>query len=87
MTGIVIADSTLINGKGRFPGGPKVDLAVVNVESGKRYRMRLIAISCDPNYIFSIDGHSMTIIEVDGENTEKHTVDSIQILAGKSPVS
>ncbi len=28
--------STLINGKGRYPGGPNVDLAVVNVTKGKR---------------------------------------------------
>lgn len=29
-------NSTLVNGKGRYPGGPKVDLAVVNVRKGKR---------------------------------------------------
>ncbi|KXN87826.1 Laccase-2 [Leucoagaricus sp. SymC.cos] len=35
--GPVFPDSTLINGKGRFPGGPNAELSVVNVESGKRY--------------------------------------------------
>lgn len=29
-------NSTLINGKGRYPGGPATALAVVNVEQGKR---------------------------------------------------
>ena len=29
-------NSTLINGKGRYPGGPAAPLAVVNVEQGKR---------------------------------------------------
>jgi hypothetical protein len=29
-------NSTLINGKGRYPGGPDVPLAVVNVQQGKR---------------------------------------------------
>ncbi|KAG6894835.1 hypothetical protein C0992_004374 [Termitomyces sp. T32_za158] len=37
--------------------------------------------SCDPNYNFSIDGHTMTIIEVDGVNTHPLTVDSISIFA------
>jgi iron transport multicopper oxidase len=41
--------------------------------------MRLVAMSCDPNFIFTIDGHTMTIIETDGVNTEPLTVDSIQI--------
>jgi Multicopper oxidase len=29
-------NSTLINGQGRYPGGPATSLAVVNVEQGKR---------------------------------------------------
>ncbi|KAJ7171277.1 yellow laccase [Mycena filopes] len=33
----------------------------------------------DPNWIFSIDGHNMTIIEVDGVNHQPLTVDNIQI--------
>lgn len=95
----------MINGKGRYSGGPTdVDLAVVNVTAGKRsatlvsnptfsiartellpisYRFRLVSISCDPNFTFSIDGHNMTIIEVDGNNVEPLVVDSIQIFAGK----
>ncbi|KAF7360060.1 Laccase 2 [Mycena venus] len=76
--------STLINGLGRFaPDGPTSQLAVISVTQGKRYRMRLISISCDPNFIFTIDGHNMTIIEADGVNTEPLTVDSIQIFAGQ----
>ncbi|TFK34125.1 laccase [Crucibulum laeve] len=83
IVGIAQADSTLINGKGRYPGGPKVDLAIVNVERGKRYRIRLLSISCDPNYFFSIDGHNLTIIETDGQNTVPNVVNSIQIFAGQ----
>ena len=55
--------STLINGLGRYSGGPSSTLAVVNVQPNKRYRMRLISISCDPNFVFSIDGHNMVSIE------------------------
>jgi Multicopper oxidase len=47
------------------------------------YRFRLVSISCDPNFTFSIDGHEMTIIEVDGNNVQPLVVDSIQIFAGE----
>ncbi|KAJ6475006.1 laccase 2 precursor [Mycena vulgaris] len=80
---IPVFNSTLINGLGRYLGGPLSPLAVISVVHGKRYRFRLISISCDPNWIFSIDGHQMTIIEVDGVNHQPLTVDSIQIFAGQ----
>ncbi|KAG2054190.1 laccase [Suillus hirtellus] len=77
------ANSSLINGLGRYAGGPASDLAVINVEQGKRYRMRLVAMSCDPNFNFTIDGHNFTIIEADGQLTEPLPVDQLQILAGQ----
>ncbi|KAJ7734064.1 laccase, partial [Mycena metata] len=49
----------------------------------RRYRFRLVSISCDPNFIFTIDGHEFTIIEVDGVNHALLVVDSIQIYAGQ----
>lgn len=42
-----------------------------------------MSISCDPNYTFSIDNHTFTIIEVDGVNHEPLVVDSLQIFAGQ----
>jgi iron transport multicopper oxidase len=96
-----VYNSTLINGKGRYPGGPATDLAVVNVIQGTRsvlhlilnreelnmrhpesYRLRLVSISCDPAYNFSIDGHQMSVIEVDGTNVQPLQVDSLEIFAG-----
>ncbi|KAF7324727.1 Multicopper oxidase [Mycena kentingensis (nom. inval.)] len=77
------AVSTLINGQGRYPGGPASPLAVVNVSYGKRYRFRLISMSCDAPNIFSIDSHPLTIIEVDGVNHQPLVVDSIEIFAGQ----
>ncbi|KAI0269346.1 laccase [Gloeopeniophorella convolvens] len=77
-------NSTLINGVGRFPGGPNSSsLAIVNVEKGKRYRFRVVAMSCDPNFTFSIDGHKLTIIEADGNNVVPHTVDQFTIYAAQ----
>ncbi|KAJ3994728.1 laccase [Lentinula boryana] len=77
------ADATLINGKGRYAGGPNVPLEVINVEYGKRYRFRLISMSCGVDHGFSIDGHNLTIIEVDGVNTQPLTVNYIQLYAAQ----
>ncbi|KAF9461472.1 laccase [Collybia nuda] len=76
-------DSTLINGLGRYEDGPPSPLAIINVVRLKKYRFRLVSISCDPNFIFSIDGHIMTIIEADGINVKPLEVGSIQIFAGQ----
>ncbi|KAJ7779416.1 laccase [Mycena maculata] len=75
--------STLINGLGRYAGGPTSELAVINVIRGLRYRFRLINLSCDPNFIFTIDNHTFTIIEVDAVNHLPLPVDSIQIFAAQ----
>ncbi|KAF8196131.1 yellow laccase [Pholiota molesta] len=77
------SQATLINGLGRYSADPTAALAVITVNPNTRYRFRLVSISCDPNYTFSIDGHLMTIIEVDGNNVAPLTVDSIQIFAGQ----
>lgn len=75
--------TTLINGKGRYPSGPRVPLSVINVQRGKRYRFRIIAIACDPNFTFSIDGHQFVVIEADGENTQPLLVDELQVFPGQ----
>ncbi|KAJ7641894.1 laccase 1 [Roridomyces roridus] len=77
------ANSTLINGLGRYQGGPVSPLSVIKVTKGLRYRFRIVNMACDPNYIFSIDGHQMTVIEADGVNHKPITVDSLQIFAGQ----
>ena len=46
------------------------------------YRFRLISISCDPSFNFSIDRHQMTMIEVEGTNTQPLLIDSLQIFVG-----
>nr|AHG97584.1 laccase 1 [Grifola frondosa] len=38
--------------------GPKT-APVIPAQHGKRYRFRLVSLSCDPNHNFSIDGHNM----------------------------
>ncbi|KAE9405284.1 Cupredoxin [Gymnopus androsaceus JB14] len=80
------ADATLINGKGRYFGGPDVPLAVIEVEHGKHYRFRLISMAFHASHGVSIDGHNLTIIEVDGINTEPHTVNFIKIVRALSSI-
>ena len=79
----MVANSTLINGRGRYAGGPSTPLSVINVQPGLRYRFRVVSTSCDPSFNFSIDGHRMTIIEVDGNEVSPVEVDSIPILVGQ----
>ncbi|KIJ58016.1 multicopper oxidase [Hydnomerulius pinastri MD-312] len=76
-------NSTLINGLGRYEDGPMSPLAVVDVEQGKRYRFRIVGASCDPWFNFTIDGHTMTVIETDGIETEPFVVDSLPVFAGQ----
>ena len=46
------------------------------------YRFRLVSISCDPSFVFSIDSHNLTVIEVEGTNTQPLLVDSLEVFAG-----
>ncbi|VDB95718.1 unnamed protein product [Peniophora sp. CBMAI 1063] len=84
MSGVPEFDSVLINGIGRYVDGPTDNaLAVVNVKAGTRYRFRLISMSCLPNFVFSVDKHTLTIIEADGNSVIPHDVSSLQIFAGQ----
>ena len=42
----------------------------------------MVSISCDPSFIFSIDGHQLTVIEVDGIETKPLVIDSLEIFNG-----
>ncbi|KAG6864209.1 hypothetical protein C0991_011545, partial [Blastosporella zonata] len=75
--------ATLINGLGRAVNGTATDLAVINVQQGKRYRFRVIGLSCDPSFNFTIHNHKLTVIEADGEYTAPLVVDSVEVWAGQ----
>lgn len=59
-------DTGLINGRGRYKGGPAAPWSVINVQKGKRYRFRVVNNSALGYFRFEIDGHNMTVIEADG---------------------
>jgi len=78
--------AVLVNGFGRNPAGPAgpaVPLAVLSVVRNLRYRFRIVSISFEPNFIFSIDNHTLSVIEADGVSTQPLTVDSLQIFSGQ----
>lgn len=50
-----------------------------SVTPGKRYRFRVINMSAMSTFTFSIDGHKMDVIEADGVDTIKTTVDQVRI--------
>ena len=53
-----------------------------NFSRDASYRLRLVSISCDPSFNFSIDSHTLTVIEVEGTNVQPLVVDSLEIFAG-----
>ncbi|KLO10982.1 laccase [Schizopora paradoxa] len=77
-------DTTTINGLGRWSGASTLTpLAVIKATPGKRHRFRVVSTSCFPSYLFSIDGHNLTVIEADGVTHQPYTVDSLNIYAGQ----
>ncbi|KAJ7584002.1 laccase 6 [Mycena floridula] len=80
---VPIPDSGLINGVGRFNNGPLVPYAVINVIQGKRYRFRLVQISCRPFMTFSIDSHSLLAMELDGVEHDPVAVENVDIYAAQ----
>ncbi|KAF8334083.1 laccase 1 [Cantharellus anzutake] len=75
--------SHLINGRGRGDSTSTAPLSVITVQSGKRYRLRFVSMSCDPNYIVTVEGHNLTMIEADGVAHHPVTINSFQIFAGQ----
>ncbi|KAG6907930.1 hypothetical protein DXG01_006860 [Tephrocybe rancida] len=69
---------------GRSSGGPAAPLSIINVERFKRYRLRVVSMACDANFMFSIDGHPFLAIEADAENIVPYLADKVQIFTGKS---
>ncbi|KAJ2961495.1 hypothetical protein NQZ79_g3313 [Umbelopsis isabellina] len=54
-----------------------------NFVPGKTYRLRLINMSALAMFFFSIDNHTMDIIEVEGIDTQRQTVDNIFLAAAQ----
>jgi iron transport multicopper oxidase len=55
----------------------------LNLSPGKTYRLRLICMSAFISFNFYIDGHNLTVIEMDGIDTQPYTTSSIMISAAQ----
>ncbi|QRW12867.1 Multicopper oxidase [Ceratobasidium sp. AG-Ba] len=78
-----VPDTGLINGRGRYKGGPAAPWSVISVEQGKRYRFRVVNNGALGYYTFQIDGHPLKIIEADGLAHEPLIVNSLDIHPGE----
>ncbi|KZT59090.1 multicopper oxidase [Calocera cornea HHB12733] len=57
--------------------------AVVNFEPGKTYRLRLINQAAFAMFYFSIAGHTMSVIEVDGTEVTPYPIEHIWVTAAQ----
>jgi len=78
-----VPSSGLINGVGRYVGGPEVPWPVFTVEQGKRYRFRVADVAGYAGFTVSIDEHVLTIIETDGIETVPFPVTSFDIFVAQ----
>ncbi|KAG8791728.1 hypothetical protein FRC12_008260 [Ceratobasidium sp. 428] len=78
-----VPDTGLINGRGRYKGGPAAPWSVINVQKGKRYRFRVLNNSALGYFKFEIDGHLLKIIEADGLPHQPVVVKSVEIHPGE----
>ncbi|MEM7137717.1 MAG: multicopper oxidase family protein [Myxococcota bacterium] len=74
--------SALINGKGRYEGGPNVPLETVEVEPGSVTRFRIINASSTYELYFSIDNHDFTVFAADGTPVKPLSGDSLRVPIG-----
>ncbi|CAG8475914.1 6791_t:CDS:2 [Cetraspora pellucida] len=83
-----IPSSGEISGKGQYncafasknsSCNPNNGAATYKVKKGKKYRFRIINMSGSTHYIFSIDEHPLTLIEVDGHLIKEVTLKTIPI--------
>lgn len=86
--------SLLFNGMGRFPCPNILKFKrlcsiyrqarpVFYVKMGNYYKIRLINTSAYAAFNFSIEGHSLTVTEVDGVDVQNVTAEALEIAAGQ----
>jgi FtsP/CotA-like multicopper oxidase with cupredoxin domain len=76
-----LQDNGLINGTNVW--GSVGQRFTTQFEPGTSYRLRLINTAIDTHFTFSIDNHTMTVIEADFVPVEPFTVDVLPIAIGK----
>jgi len=76
-----VALTDMANGKA-ISAGPNNN-AVLNFEPGKTYRIRFVSMSAFTKFDIAFPGHNMSIIELDGVETEPFPVDIVPVSAAQ----
>lgn len=77
-----VGDNILINGTAKNAAGGGA-YARVTIQTGKRYRLRLINTSVDTNLLVNLDGHPFTVIATDFVPIVPYNTNYIQIGIGQ----
>ena len=77
--------SGLINGRGRYNNN-KAPLSIFKVKKDEKFQLHLVGAMGEYAYRFSIDNHTMTVIETDGYPIQPVQVQSIIIYGGETYV-
>ncbi|VFQ94363.1 unnamed protein product [Cuscuta campestris] len=76
-------DAILINGNG--PRGLNNDSGWnFTLEAGKTYRLRISNVGLESSLNFRIQGHAMTLVEVEGTYTQQKVLSSLDVHVGQS---
>ncbi|KAI3808436.1 hypothetical protein L1987_24387 [Smallanthus sonchifolius] len=80
-----MSDAHTINGKPGplFPCSEKHTYAM-EVESGKKYLLRIVNAALNDELFFAIAGHNMTVVEIDAVYTKPFTTSAILIAPGQT---
>lgn len=78
------ADTGLINGKNKNMSTGVGDFSLFEFVPGKKYRMRIINVSTDQHFKFSVDEHSMTVQAADFVPVVPYTQRVLDIAVGSS---
>ncbi|KAI9344776.1 Cupredoxin [Pilaira anomala] len=87
-TNIFEAETYLVNGQGIYDTGVDLDsycrgYAIIPVDQNKTYRLRVIGGMSFRTLGFAIAGHTMTVIEVDGDYIKPYDVDYLEVSPGQ----
>ncbi|KAJ0728542.1 putative laccase [Helianthus annuus] len=80
-----MSDAHTINGKPGplFPCSEKHTFAM-EVESGKKYLLRIVNAALNDELFFAVAGHNMTVVEIDAVYTKPFTTSAILIAPGQT---
>lgn len=73
----------LINGTGQFGWGPKPEKYTIWLDEGQAHMLILVNTAVDTTFVFSIDNHTLEVIEADFVPIKPYNTTHIKIGIGK----